>query len=106
MAPTLPPEGRLLLYTNEGPVILRHEDDQPIQLQRPGETIWAAGLSPDGSAVLTLEIQEEPTGISREPRILVLDLEPTRRKTIVRVGRGATWGRPCGHRTAQLSRIA
>ncbi|HET7870261.1 MAG TPA: hypothetical protein VFM85_08080 [Actinomycetota bacterium] len=83
---TLPPEGKLLLYTNDGPVILRHADDQPTSLQRPGETIWADDLSPDGSEVLALPFQREPTGITREPRILVLADDTTDRRTVVRVG--------------------
>jgi hypothetical protein len=32
----LPPEGKLLLYTNDGPVILSHAEDTPMYLQRPG----------------------------------------------------------------------
>lgn len=83
---TLPPEGKLLLYTNDGPLILTHAEDQPISLQRPGETIWADDLSPDGSEVLALSFQREPTGITMEPSILVLDVETTDRRTVVRVG--------------------
>jgi Tol biopolymer transport system component len=83
---TLPPEGKLLLYTNDGPVILSHAEDRPISLQRPGETIWAADLSPDGAEVLALSFQREPTGITREPRILVVDVDTTDRRTVVRVG--------------------
>jgi hypothetical protein len=70
--PGLPPEGQLLLYTNDGPVVLRHSTDQSITLQRPGEAIWADDLSPDGSKVLALPFQQEPTGITREPRIVVI----------------------------------
>lgn len=85
-APTLPPEGKLLLYTNDGPMILRHADDQPTHLQRPGETIWAGDLSPDGSRILALPFQQEPTGITREPKILVLDADTGERSVVVRVG--------------------
>lgn len=84
--PTLPPEGRLLLYTNDGPVILSPDEDEPIYLQRPGETIWADDLSPDGSNVLALPFQQEPTGITREPKILVIDTDTGERWTAVRVG--------------------
>jgi len=85
-APTLPPEGRLLLYTNDGPVILGHAEDAPMYLERPGEAIWANDLSPDGSKVLALPFQQEPTGITREPKILVIDGETGDRSTAVRVG--------------------
>ena len=85
-APTLPPEGKLLLYTNDGPTILRHDVDHPTYLQRPGETIWAGDLSPDGSSVLALPFQQEPTGITREPKILVLDADTGERMVIVRCG--------------------
>jgi WD40 repeat protein len=100
----LPPEGKLLLYTNDGPVILSHAEDHPTPLQRPGETIWAADLSPDGAEALALPFQREPTGITREPRILILDLDTTDRRTVVRVGpRGdlgpAVWS-PDGERIA------
>lgn len=83
---TLPPEGKLLLYTNDGPVILSHAEDRPTSLQRPGETIWAADLSSDGAEVLALSFQREPTGITREPRILVIAVDTTNRRTVVRVG--------------------
>lgn len=83
---TLPPEGKLLLYTNDGPVILSHAEDQPTPLQLPGETIWAYDLSPDGSKVLALPFQREPTGITREPKILVVDAETSERSAVVRVG--------------------
>lgn len=84
--PTMPPEGKLLLYTNDGPVVLNHADDEPTYLQRPGEAIWADDLSPDGSQVLALPFQTEPTGITREPKILVLDVDSGNRSTVVRVG--------------------
>ena len=58
-APTLPPEGRLLLYTNDGPVILSHADDAPMYLERPGEAFWANDLSPDDSKVLALSFQQD-----------------------------------------------
>jgi hypothetical protein len=63
----LPPEGKLLLYTNDGPVILSHAEDGPTSLQRPGETIWAADLSPDGAEVLALSFQREPTASPESP---------------------------------------
>jgi len=85
-APTLPPEERLLLYTNDGPVILGPDEDEPIYLQRPDEAIWADDLSPDGSKVLALPFQQEPTGITREPKILVIDTATGQRSTAVRVG--------------------
>jgi hypothetical protein len=84
--PGLPPEGQLLLYTNDGPVVLRHSTDQSITLQRPGEAIWADDLSPDGSKVLALPFQQEPTGITREPRIVVIATATDERSTAVRVG--------------------
>jgi Tol biopolymer transport system component len=83
---TLPPEGKLLLYTNDGPVILSHAGNQPTPLQLPGETIWAYDLSPDGSEVLALPFQREPTGITREPKILVIDAATGERSVVVRVG--------------------
>jgi Tol biopolymer transport system component len=55
-------------------------------LERPGEAIWANDLSPDGSKVLALPFQQEPTGITREPKILVIDAETGDRSTAVRVG--------------------
>jgi hypothetical protein len=85
-AATLPPEGKLLLYTNDGPQILDHTGDQPIYLQRPGEAIFADDLSPDGSKVLAFVFQQEPTGITREPQILVFDLDTGERSAVVRVG--------------------
>lgn len=85
-APTLPPEGKLLLYTNDGPVILSHAEDQPIYLQRQGEAIWGGDLSPDGSDVLALSFQSEPTGITRQTKILVLDVGTDERSAVVRVG--------------------
>ena len=84
--PTLPPEGKLLLHTNDGSVLLRHDVDHPTYLQRPGETIWAGDLSPDGSRILALPFQQEPTGITREPKILVLDADTGERAVVVRVG--------------------
>jgi hypothetical protein len=84
--PTLPPEGRLLLYTNDGPLILGLAEGEPIYLQRANEAIWANDLSPDGSKVLVLPFQQEPTGITREPRILVIDTDTGDRSTAVRVG--------------------
>lgn len=84
--PTLPPEGKLLLYTDDGPVILSHAEDQPTYLQRPGEAIYGGDISPDGSDVLALPFQTEPTGITREPKILVIDADTGDRSAVVRVG--------------------
>lgn len=83
---TLPPEGRLLLYTDVGPVILHEGVDDPIPLQPPGGSGWAHDLSPDGTQVLALPFQQEPTGITREPRILIIDTESGESSTVVRVG--------------------
>lgn len=85
-AATLPPEGRLLMYTNDGPVILSFAEEAPTHLQHPGEAIWADELSPDGAKVLVLPFQQEPTGITREPKILVVEPDTGERSTAVRVG--------------------
>lgn len=84
--PTLPPEGKLLLYTNDGPVVLNHAEDQQTYLQRPGETIYGGNMSPDGSEVLALSFQSEPTGITRQTKIFVLDVGTDERSAVVRVG--------------------
>jgi len=84
--PTLPPEGKLLLYTNDGPVILSHVQHQPTYLQPPGEAIYGGDISPDGSEVLALPFQTEPTGITREPKILVIETDTGERAAVVRVG--------------------
>jgi hypothetical protein len=67
-------------------VILSHAENQPTPLQPPGETIWASDLSPDGSEVLALPFLREPIGITREPRILVIDAATGERSVVVRVG--------------------
>jgi Tol biopolymer transport system component len=75
-----------LLYTNDGPVILSHAEDQPTYLQPPREAIFGGDISPDGSEVLALSFQTEPTGITREPKILVIETDTGERATVVRVG--------------------